>query len=56
MTYVGFAPNNNPKFIMLTMLNSPHKPLLNQYYAATTACVLWGAISNYLFKYYNIAP
>ena len=56
MTYVGFAPANNPKFIMLTMLNSPQKPLLNQYYAATTSCVLWGAISNYLFKYYNISP
>lgn len=56
MTYVGFAPTLNPKFIMLTMINSPHKPLLNQYYAATTSCVLWGAISNYLFKYYNISP
>jgi cell division protein FtsI/penicillin-binding protein 2 len=56
MTYVAYAPANNPKFILLTMMNSPQKPLLGQYYAATTACVEWGAIANKLFKYYGIAP
>ncbi|MHB8443383.1 MAG: peptidoglycan D,D-transpeptidase FtsI family protein [Patescibacteria group bacterium] len=56
MTYVAYAPANNPKFILLTMMNSPHKPLLGQYYAATTACVEWGAIAKQLFQYYGIAP
>ncbi len=54
MTYVAYAPANNPKFILLTMMNSPHKPLLNQYYAATTACVEWGAIASKLFPYFGI--
>ncbi len=56
MTYVAYAPANNPKFILLTMMNSPHKPLLNQYYAATTACVEWGQIASKLFPYFGIAP
>ncbi len=56
MTYVAYAPANNPKFILLTMMNSPQKPLLGQYYAATTACVEWGAIAKQLFQYYSIAP
>ena len=56
MTYVAYAPANNPKFILLTMMNSPQKPLLGQYYAATTACVEWGAIAKQLFQYYGIAP
>ncbi len=56
MTYVAYAPAKNPKFILLTMMNSPQKPLLNQYYAATTACVEWGQIANKLFPYFNITP
>lgn len=55
MTYVAYAPANDPKFIMLTMMNSPQKPLLNQYYAATTACVEWGQIASKLFPYFGIS-
>ncbi len=56
MTYVGYAPANNPKFILLTMMNDPQKPLLNQYYAATTACVEWGQMAKGIFNYFNISP
>ncbi len=56
MTYVGYAPANNPQFILLTMMNDPKKPLLNQYYAATTACVEWGQMAKGIFDYFNISP
>lgn len=51
-TYVGYAPANNPKFVMLTMLKYPR---IGQY-SSQTAVPLWGDIAKDLFTYMKIPP
>ncbi len=49
-TYVGFAPANDPKFLMLTMLYNPQIGL----YSADNAVPMWADIAKNLFNYYKI--
>lgn len=51
-TFVGFAPNDNPKFTMVTKLDFPSAAN----FAADTAAPLFGEISKFLLEYYQIPP
>jgi len=51
-TFVGFAPNNAPRFTMLTKLNYPKTAP----YAESTAAPLFGQIASFLLEYYQIPP
>ncbi len=51
-SFVGFAPYDNPKFIMLITLREPQ----SSPWASETAAPLWYSISRDLFKYYGIQP
>ena len=50
-TVVGFAPNEDPKFTMITKLNYPTAA-----FAESTAAPLFGEIAKFLLEYYQIAP
>lgn len=52
VTFVGFAPAEDPKFVMLVRL---HKPTASTF-SADTAVPLWLDIAKDLFLYFNIAP
>jgi len=51
-SFIGFAPANNPKFIMLVTLTSPQ----SSPWAAETAAPLWFAIAKDLFPYLGVLP
>jgi cell division protein FtsI/penicillin-binding protein 2 len=51
-SFVGFAPADNPKFVMLVTLRSPQ----SSPWAAETAAPLWYSIAGQLFPYFGIAP
>jgi cell division protein FtsI/penicillin-binding protein 2 len=51
-SFIGFAPANNPKFIMLVTLKEPS----SSRWASETAAPLWYAIAKDLFVYYGIGP
>jgi len=51
-TYIGYAPANNPQFVLLAMLKDPRAGE----YAATTAVPLWADIASQLFLDYKIPP
>ena len=51
-SFVGFAPADKPKFVMLVTLKSPQ----SSPWAAETAAPLWYAIAKDLFPYLGIAP
>lgn len=51
-TFVGFAPNENPKFTMLTNLDYP----TSAPFAESTAAPLFGEIAKFLLEYYQVAP
>lgn len=51
-SFIGFAPANNPKFIMLVILDKPTTSI----YAAETAAPLFFDIARDLLSYYRIAP
>jgi len=50
--FVGFAPNENPKFTMITKLDYPKAAS----FSADTAAPLFGEIAKYLLEYYQVAP
>ena len=50
--FVGFAPNENPKFTMITKLDYPSAAR----YSADTAAPLFGEIAKFLLEYYQIPP
>jgi len=50
--FVGFAPNDNPKFTMITKLDYPTAAK----YSSDTAAPLFGDIAKFLLEYYNIPP
>jgi len=50
-TFIGFGPANNPKFVILTKLNSPQRA-----WAALTAAPLFAKISKFILDYYKISP
>ncbi|NTU46727.1 penicillin-binding protein 2 [Candidatus Roizmanbacteria bacterium] len=51
-SFIGFAPADNPKFIMLTVLREPK----SSQWGAETAAPLFFEIARELFVYYNIPP
>ncbi len=51
-SFIGFAPANNPKFIMLVILDRPTARI----YGAETAAPVFFAIAKNLFTYYGLAP
>ena len=51
-SFIGFAPADNPKFVMLVTLNSPQ----SSPWAAETAAPLWYTIAKDLFPYLGIQP
>lgn len=51
-SFVGFAPADNPKFVMLTTLREPS----SSPWASETAAPLWYSIAKDLFLYYGIQP
>jgi len=51
-SFVGFAPANNPKFIMLISLREPQ----SSQWASETAAPLWFNIAKELFPYLGIQP
>lgn len=51
-SFVGFAPANDPKFVMIVTLKEPQ----SSPWAAETAAPLWYSISRELFQYFGIQP
>jgi cell division protein FtsI/penicillin-binding protein 2 len=51
-SFVGFAPANNPRFVMLVTLQNP----TSSPWAAETAAPLWFNIAKELFPYLGIGP
>lgn len=51
-SFIGFAPADDPKFVMLVKLREPS----SSPWAAETAAPLWMRIAKQLFLYYGIAP
>ena len=54
VTFVGFAPADEPKFVLLVKLDQPD-PSISQW-AAYTAAPVFAQVSRRLFDYLNIAP
>lgn len=50
--FVGFAPNEDPQFTMITKLDNPKAAR----YSADTAAPLFGEIAKFLLEYYQIPP
>ena len=51
-SFIGFAPFDNPKFVMLVTLREPQ----SSQWASETAAPLWYDIARDLFMYYGIQP
>ncbi|MCX7928109.1 MAG: penicillin-binding protein 2 [Patescibacteria group bacterium] len=51
-SFIGFAPYDNPKFVMLVTLDKPS----TSPWASETAAPLWYKIANQLFSYLKIPP
>jgi cell division protein FtsI/penicillin-binding protein 2 len=51
-SFVGFAPADNPKFVMIVTLKEPQ----SSQWASETAAPLWYSIAKDLFQYYGIQP
>ena len=49
-TFVGFAPVEDPAFVMLTKLDNPR----NVKYAASSAAPLFGEIAEFILNYYQV--
>jgi cell division protein FtsI/penicillin-binding protein 2 len=49
-SFIGFAPVNNPKFVMLTRLDDPK----GERFAETTAVPLFGEIAKFMLNYYQV--
>jgi len=51
-SFIGFAPADNPKFVMLVVLDRPTKSI----YGSETAAPIFFRIARKALTYYNIAP
>lgn len=51
-TFVGYAPVENPKFVMLVRINHPR----TVQFAESTAGPAWGQIAKFILSYYNVPP
>ena len=52
VSFIGFAPADDPKFVMLVILNKPTTSI----YAAETAAPVFFDIAKDLLTYYGIPP
>jgi len=50
-SFVGFAPMDDPKFVIIVKLDNPHRK-----YSVMTAAPTFGKISKFILEYYGIAP
>jgi len=51
-TFVGFAPMDNPKFVMITRIDRPE----GTKFAETSAAPLFGDIAKFLLNYWQVQP
>jgi len=51
-SFVGFAPADNPKFVMLVTLREPK----TSPWGSETAAPLWFEMAREIFRYYRITP
>ena len=51
-TFVGFAPMENPRFVMLTRIDRPKGTA----FAESSAAPLFGEIAKFLLNYWQVAP
>jgi len=51
-TFVGSAPNNNPRFVMLTRIMAPK----DVQFAESTAAPLFKQIAEFILNYYEVPP
>jgi cell division protein FtsI/penicillin-binding protein 2 len=51
-SFLGFAPADNPKFVVMVRINEPGE----KGYAETTTVPVFGDVCKWLFKYYGIPP
>lgn len=51
-TFVGYAPVEDPKFVMLVRVNHPR----TVQYAESTAAPAWGQMAQFLLSYFNVPP
>jgi cell division protein FtsI (penicillin-binding protein 3)/stage V sporulation protein D (sporulation-specific penicillin-binding protein) len=51
-SFIGFAPADDPKFVMLVILNRPTSSI----YGAETAAPIFFNIAKKILTYYNIPP
>ncbi|HUD11456.1 MAG TPA: penicillin-binding transpeptidase domain-containing protein, partial [Candidatus Saccharimonadia bacterium] len=57
-SFVGYAPSNDPKFVMMVRINDPSVNCDSAEcgYAEYTTVPVFGNICKWLFKYYDIPP
>lgn len=51
-TFVGYAPADDPKFVMLVRIDHPR----DVSFAESSAAPAWGQIAQFLLNYYNVPP
>lgn len=51
-TFVGYAPVEDPKFVMLVRISHPR----TVQFAESTAGPAWGQIAKFILSYYNVPP
>ncbi|MBP9686969.1 MAG: penicillin-binding protein 2 [Candidatus Doudnabacteria bacterium] len=51
-TFVGYAPVEDPKFVMLVRVNHPR----TVQYAESTAAPAWGELAQFILSYLNVPP
>lgn len=51
-TFIGFAPVEDPQFVMLVRVDHPR----TVQYAENTAAPAWGKLAQFLLSYYNVPP
>jgi cell division protein FtsI/penicillin-binding protein 2 len=50
-SFVGFAPVDNPKFVMIVKFEKPQRK-----YSSSTAAPVFGDIAKFLLQYYHVPP
>lgn len=50
-SFIGFAPANDPKFVMMIKYEKPQRA-----YAESTSAYVFGDLSKFLLEYYQVAP
>ncbi len=51
-TFVGFAPVNDPKFVMVVKISEPRDVV----FAESSAAPVFGEVAKYLLEYYQVPP